>query len=67
MPPEVADCLKSLIGEEIFEKIKSGAAMPSREIGDQMKNLFEKWVPRLAWESQAIEIMSQPRQAGPWL
>ena len=45
MPPEVADCLKSLVGEETFEKFKTGAAMPPREIGDQMRTCFEKMGP----------------------
>lgn len=45
MPPEVADCLKSLVGEEMFEKFKSGAVMPPKEIGDQMRTCFEKIGP----------------------
>jgi hypothetical protein len=45
MPPEVADCLKSLVGEEIFEKFKSGAAMPPKEIGDQVRICFEQFRP----------------------
>lgn len=45
MPPEVADCFKSLVGEEMFEKFKTGAAMPSEKIGDQMRQCFEKMGP----------------------
>ena len=45
MPPEIIDCLQSLIGAETFEKIKSGAVMPPREIENQMKTCFEKMGP----------------------
>jgi hypothetical protein len=45
MPPEVADCFNSLVGEETFEKFKTGTAMPPREIGDQMRTCFEKMGP----------------------
>jgi hypothetical protein len=44
-PPEVLDCLKSLLGEETVEKLKSGAEMPSEEIGEKMRECFEKMGP----------------------
>jgi len=66
MPPEVADCLKSLVGEEKIEKIKSGTAMPSREIGDQMKTCFEKMGPPPgSGEPGAEGMMRGPGQTGP--
>lgn len=44
-PAEVRDCLISNIGSEKIEMFKSGTAMPPREIGDQMKVCFEKYMP----------------------
>jgi hypothetical protein len=44
-PQEVIDCLKSLLGEELVEKMKAGTAMPSREIGDQMGHCFGQMGP----------------------
>ncbi len=41
-PPAVVECLKSTVGEEVLERAKSGAAMPSRELGEAMKSCFEK-------------------------
>ena len=44
-PPEVMDCLNSAVGSDMMEKIKSGSVMPPREIGDQMRQCFEKMGP----------------------
>src|SRR4030042_2753773 len=44
-PPEVIDCLASLLGAEMVEKMKAGTAMPSREIGDQMGQCFGQMGP----------------------
>lgn len=41
-PPAVIDCLNSQLGTEMMEKFKSGAAMPPKEIGDKMRQCFEK-------------------------
>ncbi|MBI1961636.1 MAG: hypothetical protein HYS45_02955 [Parcubacteria group bacterium] len=42
MPPEVYSCLESLIGADTMAKFKSGEAMPPQEIGDVMRECFEK-------------------------
>ncbi|KAF0132396.1 MAG: hypothetical protein FD145_1645, partial [Candidatus Saganbacteria bacterium] len=44
-PPEVMDCLNSAFGSDMMEKFKSGSVMPPREIGDQMRQCFEKMGP----------------------
>ncbi len=41
-PPEVIDCLTSLLGAETVEKLKAGTGMPSREMGDKMGECFSK-------------------------
>jgi len=41
-PSEVQECIKSIMGTEILEKIKAGTLMPGPQIGDQMKVCFEK-------------------------
>ncbi len=44
-PSAVLDCLDSKLGSEMMEKFKSGAVMPPREIGDKMRECFEKMGP----------------------
>lgn len=44
-PPEVGECLKSTLGEEMMNKIQSGGMMPGREVGDKMRGCFEKMGP----------------------
>ncbi|MDD5547660.1 MAG: hypothetical protein PHN74_02055 [Candidatus Pacebacteria bacterium] len=46
MPQEVKDCLSTVVGSEKVEKFISGAAMPSKEFGDQMKNCFDQFMPK---------------------
>ncbi len=40
-PPEVADCLRSSLGSETFDKLQSGQGMPGRQMGEAMRNCFE--------------------------
>ncbi len=42
-PAEVVACLKSTLGPNIIENIQSGNIVPGPEIGDSMKNCFEKF------------------------
>ncbi len=42
MPPEVYSCLEFLIGADTVAKFKSGEAMPPQEIGEVMRECFEK-------------------------
>ena len=44
-PPEVADCLKSTVGEEVFTKLQSGG-LPPRDLGEKMQACFESFRPR---------------------
>ncbi len=60
-PQEVIDCLQEKIGVDMLEKMKSGV-MPPREIGDQMRECFEKMGPPRGQEGQG---MMQPGQPGP--
>lgn len=41
-PSSVLECLDSQIGASMMAKFKGGSAMPPKEIGDQMRNCFEK-------------------------
>lgn len=41
--PEIEDCLKSTVGEEVLSKIKTGEAPPSPELGEQMRSCFEQF------------------------
>lgn len=41
-PPEVMACLTDTLGSETLEGIKSGTIMPRRDIGDKMRECFEK-------------------------
>ncbi|MEK7209695.1 MAG: hypothetical protein AAB670_02115, partial [Patescibacteria group bacterium] len=40
-PPEVADCLKSSLGSETFEKLQSGRGLPGPQMGQAMRACFE--------------------------
>mgnify|MGYP001573909603 CR=1 FL=1 len=44
-PPEISECLKSTVGEEVLNKIQSGTFAPPRELGEKMRNCFENFVP----------------------
>jgi len=44
-PPEVMECLTGALGSETIEKLKTGTAMPSRDIGDKMRECFERIGP----------------------
>ncbi len=41
-PPVVIDCLQSELGQDMVEKIKSGTAMPPKEISEKMQGCFQK-------------------------
>ncbi len=42
VPPEVYSCLESIVGVETMAKLKSGEAMPAKEMGDNMRVCFEQ-------------------------
>ncbi len=44
-PPEVLECLTNALGSEFIDKLKTGTAMPSRDMGDKMRGCFEKMGP----------------------
>ena len=64
-PQEILDCLNSQIGKEMLEKIKSGAVMPPREIGENMRVCYEKMGPPEPGEPGQGGIIPPPGQAGP--
>ncbi len=42
---EVISCLQSELGQDMVEKMKSGTAMPPKEIGEKMQGCFQKMGP----------------------
>ena len=44
-PPEVSECLTNALGSEYIEKLKSGTALPSRDVGDKMQECFGRMKP----------------------
>jgi len=44
-PPEVAQCLKERIGEEVLSKIEAGTFLPNQELGEHMRSCFEEFMP----------------------
>ena len=54
IPAEVESCLKAALGDDVFEKIKSGQAPASRDIGEKMSSCFSKMGP------------PPGQQSGPW-
>ena len=45
-PPEVQECLNTVLGSDLMEKVKSGTVMPSRDIGEKMRECFERMRPQ---------------------
>lgn len=45
-PPEVTNCLKSSLGNDFANKIQSGEAMPSEQLGSTMRKCFEQFSPK---------------------
>ncbi len=41
-PPEVITCISNAVGNDTLEKIKSGAVMPSQDLGDKMGKCFQQ-------------------------
>ena len=41
-PPEVAECLKSVVGPNVIEDIQSGKLVPGPQIGERVRGCFEK-------------------------
>ncbi len=41
-PPEVITCISGAVGSDTLEKMKSGAMMPSRDLGDKMGKCFQQ-------------------------
>ena len=65
MPQEALDCLKTEVGPEIVEKMKSGTVMPSRDIGNKMQGCFEKMgPPQGSSNSQDQEGFQPPERQG---
>ncbi|MBI4993509.1 hypothetical protein HZC33_00915 [Candidatus Wolfebacteria bacterium] len=46
-PPEVSQCLKSAVGEDVLNKVQSGQTMPSQQLGEQMRKCFEQFMPKM--------------------
>ncbi|MBI2098698.1 MAG: hypothetical protein HYT49_03585 [Candidatus Wildermuthbacteria bacterium] len=46
-PPEVAQCLKDTIGEDVLEKIEAGTFLPNQELGEHMRGCFEQFMPAM--------------------
>ncbi|MBI4087630.1 MAG: hypothetical protein HY434_02255 [Candidatus Liptonbacteria bacterium] len=42
-PPEVAECLKAAVGENVLDNIQSGQITPGPEIGNSVKGCFDKF------------------------
>lgn len=61
MPPEVMECLRSTVGDEVLEKIKTGQAPPPSDVGDKMRSCFEQMGPMMEHEGEGGERFDQMR------
>lgn len=64
-PPEVAQCLKEQIGEEILAKIEAGTFMPNPELGEHMRGCFEDFVPSFEGAPEGFEGLPPEGFEGP--
>ncbi len=60
-PPEVINCLTSLLGNDAVEKFKNGSAMPSREVGETMRKCFEETFGHPPMDRNNPENMPMPQ------
>jgi len=66
-PQTVIDCLNSQFGTDMMEKFKSGAVMPPKEAGDQMRTCFEKGMSNQNQNGQNQQNQNQlNQQIQPW-
>ncbi|MDO8469917.1 MAG: hypothetical protein Q7S84_02795 [bacterium] len=45
-PPEIAECLKATVGEEVLAKLERGEGFPQKDLGEKMRSCFERMGPR---------------------
>ncbi len=64
MPQEVATCLTEKVGSDMVEKMKNGI-MPPKDIGEKMKECFEKMGPPPGEGGPGAGGNIPPGQAGP--
>ncbi|MBZ9572278.1 hypothetical protein KJA15_03035 [Patescibacteria group bacterium] len=64
-PPEVLECIKSTVGEEVLEKIQTGTFMPSPEVGEKIKNCFEKYMPKPSEGEMGLPPEGMPPEGKP--
>lgn len=57
VPPEVEECLKANLGENVIKDIKAGTLMPGPDIGNRMRSCFETHMGRVASPKEAFEHM----------
>lgn len=65
LPSEVAQCLKSTLGENIIEQIKSGQLQPGPEINEKVKSCFKQFGPRGPEAGVPGAGMPMPGPVGP--
>ncbi|TSC64421.1 MAG: hypothetical protein G01um101491_290 [Parcubacteria group bacterium Gr01-1014_91] len=65
IPPEVEDCLKTALGDDAFEKMKSGQAMPTQDTGEKMGSCFSQMGPPQGQEQQGRPEQFMQREGEP--
>ncbi|MFH1192925.1 MAG: hypothetical protein V1656_01245 [Candidatus Jorgensenbacteria bacterium] len=66
-PAEVINCISGVVGADRLEKFKSGAVMPSRDIGDKIGGCFQQMMgPGGPGEGGNIPPGGQNGQSQPW-
>ena len=63
IPAEAEECLKTALGDDAFEKMKSGQAMPSRDTGEKMGSCFSQMGPPPGQQEQPREGQEQERMS----
>ena len=59
IPPEVEGCLKTALGDDAFEKMKSGQAMPTQDTGEKMGFCFSQMGPPQGQDGRQGEELGQ--------
>ncbi len=56
-PPEISECLKSTVGEDVLNKIQDGTFAPPRELGEQMRKCFEGFMKNPSKDMKSLRNM----------
>ncbi len=65
LPSEVGDCVRNAVGNNLFDKLKNGQAVPPKEMTEKIGSCFSKMQPPPGQQGPDQNFQPMPQQAGP--